>query len=444
MALAFTRSAFIRAAALLVLASAGAAAQASERDRTAEAVKADLTKLAELERGWFEKNRSFSADLKALGFSAASGASVSMAYASARSWAANASHPSMAPLTCFIVVSAPAAGGSGDKPFCSENRRATADTKVAAVPPQRAPSETARTAPAPQKAAPVAAPPKAPATSPSTAPATTPARTEPARQVVQAPVTRAPAPAPSTQRRVTAPPRRRAVVEPAPMPTSVATATPPQGDASAAARAATRAATPSGDTGPAETLTVAQFQERLAQAANGLNEVLSARPPEITRDPYESTAEYEARRAQAMATFNRREADYYGKISKTYLVELPVKVVRYDPDREVAELTVEPVALPTARVLGATSGGVQLSVTCYTRPVFWCSPDGGMSYEPGDLWRVPRAKAREADVLRSPVSVLARFTLGHRDDARSPTVSLVAMDLVAKGNAIAKWDGTVR
>ncbi|MHB1310783.1 MAG: hypothetical protein ACYC3L_02110, partial [Gemmatimonadaceae bacterium] len=90
----------------------------------------------------------------------------------------------------------------------------------------------------------------------------------------------------------------------------------------------------------------------------------------------------------------------------------------------------------------SAADGSRLSVACYTRPVFWCSPDSGMQYDGTDLWRVPRATARSADVLRSPLTLVARFVVGRRDDTRSPTVSLVSMELQAKGAAISRWEAS--
>jgi hypothetical protein len=143
--------------------TAALGAQGGDKAKVGEAVKSDLTRLAELERAWFEKNRTFTTDLRALGFTPTSGANVTMAYASARSWAANATHPTLQPTTCFIVVSQPGSSGSADRPFCSEatgGQVAAAPTQAAprqqpaaAVPPRTAPQTTTQ-APVSKPAAP--------------------------------------------------------------------------------------------------------------------------------------------------------------------------------------------------------------------------------------------------------------------------------------------------
>ena len=50
-----------------------------------------------------------------------------------------------------------------------------------------------------------------------------------------------------------------------------------------------------------------------------------------------------------MAAYNRREADYYAKNTRTFVVDLPAKDAKYDPDRELLDITVDPVVLPTMR-----------------------------------------------------------------------------------------------
>ncbi|MBM3908623.1 MAG: hypothetical protein FJ363_11195 [Gemmatimonadetes bacterium] len=79
----------------LVGVTVAAGAQGGDKANIAEAVRADLSRLADLERSWYEKNRAFTTDLRALGFTPASGANITMAYASTRSWAANATHPQL-------------------------------------------------------------------------------------------------------------------------------------------------------------------------------------------------------------------------------------------------------------------------------------------------------------------------------------------------------------
>jgi hypothetical protein len=218
---------------------------------------------------------------------------------------------------------------------------------------------------------------------------------------------------------------------------------PARAPSTGAALAATRAAGGVSDAGVTEAVTPAQFTERLNAIVSSALDVTNAKMPEVARDPYESTAEYQARVAQAYATFQRRESEFYARNTRTYLVSIPVKAVKYDPDREVVEFSVDPIALPTARSFAA-SEGARLSVACYTRPYFWCSPEAGMSYDGTDMWRVPRATARSVDVLNAPLTLMARFVVGRRDDARSPSVSLISMELQAKGSAIGRWDSGAR
>lgn len=403
MARGFARAALAVVALLGLTAALGA--QGGDRAKVGEAVKSDLTRLADLERTWFEKNRTFTTDLRALGFTPTSGATITISYASARSWAANAAHPTLQPTSCFIVVSQPGGAGSNARPFCSEST----EGQVAA-------------APRPQEAA----------TSPrTTAPKTT----------AQVPSSRSATPAviqqPAVSRR--APARRPAAAAPA----QTVVELPARAPSNAAALAATRAAGGVADAGVTEAVTPAQFTERLNAIVAAALEMSNAKMPEVARDPYESTAEYQARVAQAYAIFQRREAEFYARNTRTYVVSIPVKSVKYDPDREIVEFSVDPVTLPTTRSFAA-SDAARLSVACYTRPFFWCSPEAGMSYDGTDLWRIPRATARSVDVLQTPLTLLARYVVGRRDDARSPAVSLISMELHAKGAAISRWDSATR
>ncbi len=386
----------VGAIALLGL-TAALGAQGADKAKVAEAVKADLTKLVDLERSWFEKNRTFTTDLRALGFAPTSGANVTMAYASARSWAANATHAQLQPTTCFIVVSQPG-GVSNDRPFCSESTGGA----VAATPQQGAAA--------------------------------------PARVATQAPVKTAQAkpaaPPPTSARR---PVRRPAAPS---VPTTVVEL-PARAPSSNAALMSTRAAGGVVDAAVTEAVTPSQFTERLNAIVASALDVSNAKMPDVARDPYESTTEYQARVAQAYAAFQRRETEFYARNTRTYVVSIPVKGAKYDADREVVEFTVDPIGLPTARSFSSTEGA-RLSVACYTRPYFWCSPESGMQYDGTDLWRIPRATARSADVLNAPLTLMARFVVGRRDDARSPAVSLVSMELQAKGAAISRWDSTAR
>lgn len=409
MARGLARTALAVVALLGLTAALGA--QGGDKAKVGEAVKSDLTRLAELERSWFEKNRTFTTDLRALGFTPTSGANVTMAYASARSWAANATHPTLQPTTCFIVVSQPGSSGTADRPFCSE----ASGGQVAAAPAQPAPRQQ-----------PAAPPPRTAAQTTAQAPASKPA----APAVIQQPVaSRRPAP------------RRPAPVVAAP--TQAIVELPARAPSNAAALAATRAAGGVADAGVTEAVTPAQFTERLNAIVAAALEMSNAKMPDVARDPYESTAEYQARVAAAYAVFQRRESEFYARNTRTYVVSVPVKGVKYDADREIVEFTVDPIALPTTRSFAA-SDAARLSVACYTRPFFWCSPEAGMSYDGTDLWRIPRATARSVDVLQTPLTLLARYVVGRRDDARTPAVSLISMELHAKGAAISRWDSATR
>ncbi|MDQ8153746.1 MAG: hypothetical protein P3B98_03700 [Gemmatimonadota bacterium] len=394
-------------------------AQGGDKAKVGEAVKADLTRLADLQRSWYEKNRTFTTDLRALGYAPSSGASVTMSYASARSWAANATHPTLAPTSCIIVVSQPGTGGANDKPFCMES--AEGGRQVAAAPTQT-PAPTARQQPPTPK---TESKPVAPAVQ---TPAASPAAPRPA--------------APQPQVVVNRRPGRRAAPPAAPVPTTLVEV-PARAPSSGAALAATRAAGGAADAGVTEAVTPTQFTERLNAFVAAALDVTNAKMPEVARDPYESTAEYQARVAQAFAVFQRREAEFYARSSRTFVVSIPVKGVKYDADREVVEFAADPIALPTTRSF-STADGARLSVACYTRPYFWCSPDAGMSYDGTDLWRIARATARTADVLGSPLTLMAKFVVGRRDDARSPAVSLISMELQAKGAAISRWESGTR
>ena len=213
---------------------------------------------------------------------------------------------------------------------------------------------------------------------------------------------------------------------------------PAQGDVAAEARAQTRAASAVRGSAAPEAVSSGAFTERLTAIAAGAREALAAKAPEVSRDSYESSGEYATRRAQALAVYERREEEFFAKNSRTFVVQITGKDARYDPDREILDIGLETVALPVARDLGSA----QLAVACYTRPVFWCSPDGGMTYEAMGLWRVARAKARELDVLRAPITVQARFVVGHRDDQHGAAVTLIGLELVARGQVLAKWDVT--
>lgn len=428
--------AFLVTGALLALAPLTLEAQrpalAGEKARVAEAVKRDLSRLAALQRTHHQRAKLFAADLKDLNFTPTSGAEINIAFASMSAWAANASHATLSPVKCFLIVSAnDAVDAPTSQPFCTDAEPGSAAARVAsagatdAAESKAAPAATAeapatkaaatsppisqpnaqKSAAAPPRSAPAAT--KAPATS-------TPARTEP---------TRAPATPPATANR---PARATAA------PSGAA-----QRSDNAAVRMITRDAGEVSVADRVESVTPSEFSNVLIGMAREAVAVMDAPPPEVVRDPYESTQEYEARRAQALAEYQRREQDYFRATKRSFVVQLPVRAVRYDADGETLEFSVEALRLPQAR-----EGRSQLTVACFTRPVFWCMPDSGMTYDANDLWKVPRATARQFDVLRTPMTLTARFTVGGRPDGeRALAISLIDMELQARGQTVQRWNG---
>jgi hypothetical protein len=459
-----------------------------EKAQVAEAVRADLVRLSELQTAHHNRTRVYAADARDLGFSPTSGATINIAYASMNAWAANATHPTLSPVACFIIISSAEPTGPASQPFCQEGRPGTGT--VAATPtPTPAPQTPPRTGAAPAAGQPSGQAPAAAQTQPQAQPPQvqqTPTQQAPAPQTQpqQAPVQQAPVtPSVTTTPSQPAAPRQDPPrTEPAAQPaarqeTGMTPATPapplraqtagqqagatpggaarpttaaplPISDIPASARAGTRDVDPSGMTVPSQTesITAQQFSQRLnefAQGAATMYAELQARNEGIVRDPYESTAEFEARRAAAFEATQRREREFFAANSRIYVVAMPVREVRYDPDREIFEFTVDGVGLPITRSAGGNAPGT-LSFTCYSRPVFWCSTEAGMTYEAGDMWKIPRGTARQFDILRTPLTLNARFAVGRRNDAPVLAISLLAMDLQARGQSVSRWDGASR
>jgi hypothetical protein len=299
---------------LLVVVRALAAQQELPPDKAplADAVRSDLSKLADLERSYFAANKRFTVDLNALTFVPVSGARIGVSYASARTFSASASHVRLAPYLCFIIVSSPTADSPAEKPFCTDSRLGTAASALAGDATESASAANAAGG----------------ASAPS---------------------------APSA-------PKRRAA----------------------------RPAAPS-------TLSPAQFAERLRAAA--------ASP----RD------------------------------SAIVVVQFTVQDARYDPSRSVLELSLERVPLPAAMAQGGSPSSVQLALACFTRPAFLCGTDG-LTYIARDIWHVPPARAPDPETLRSGLTVLARFAVGRRDDARGPALTLLALVLQARGEVLSRWE----
>lgn len=476
----------LSAAALALLAIPAAAqrpALTGEKAQVAEAVKADLTRLSELQTAHHNRTRVYAADARDLGFNPTSGATINIAYASMNAWAANASHPVLSPVSCFIIISSAEPTGPAAQPFCQEGRPGSgtvAGTPPSGAPttPQTTPQTAPQTQPRTQPATPTQQPTRnqpaptqptqTPRTQQQTPPTTGAAPTvstpnvsttpsQPAREVQQ-PRTQQQAPSTPVQRQETGmTPSRPAQPLPAATPSTQtaqgqgrATTSQPTGPLStvpASALAGTRDIDIAGITVPTlvENVSPQQFSQKLndfAQGATTMYAELQARNESIVRDPYESTAEFEARRAAAFEATQRREREFFQQNSKTYNVALPVREVRYDPDREIFEFTVDGLGLPITRSSSSEPG--TLTLTCFSRPVFWCSTEAGMVYEAGDMWRIPRATARQNDILRTPLTLVAQFAVGRRNDAPVLSISLLSMDLQARGQSVSRWDGASR
>lgn len=439
---------FLPVAALALMAMPVAAqrpALTGEKAQVADAVKADLSRLSDLQTAHHNRTRVYAADARDLNFAPSSGATINIAYASTNAWAANATHPTLSPVACFIIISSAEPTGPAAQPFCQEGRPGSPTVGAGQ------PSAGAAVAPAP-RSAPSA--PSAPA-SVAAAPSVTTSPAQPAREAqsprAQAPARSAVAPAESGMSPVQpAQPLRQPgaaqqiagpVARPQ-QPTAL-----PYSDIPASARAGTRDIDPSGMTVPStvENVTPAQFSAKLNEFAQGATTLLTQIPAElerVVRDPYESTAEYQARRAAALEAAQRKEREFFQLNNKTYNVAVPVREVRYDPDREIFEFTVDGMGLPVTRRDEDAAGA--LTFTCYTRPVFWCSSEAGMTYEAGDMWKIPRATARQHDILRTPLTLHARFAVGRRNDASVLAIALLSMDLQARGQSVSRWDGTSR
>ena len=114
---------------------------------TFDSVKADLSRLGELEKAYYKRNQTFTVDTATLSFKPASATQVRISYASTRAWAASATHPVIEPFVCFMMVTSVNADSWPEKPFCRDSRRGTATAAIvkagaateAATPPKKAP-----------------------------------------------------------------------------------------------------------------------------------------------------------------------------------------------------------------------------------------------------------------------------------------------------------------
>jgi hypothetical protein len=319
----------IRAAILFVALACAAGAQdlPPARARVADAARADLAKLTELERAYFAKNKRYSADLAALKFTGASGARIAVSYASARTFSASAQDIRFAPFICFVIASSPAAdprtGDSpAEKPFCADSRFGTAAAALA---------EAGSASDAPRLAE--EAPDRVAITPPS------------------------------------------GVSPSAPTVTSVTPALP----------------------APLRVFNEDEFAQRLQQEV--------AAPGD----------------------------------SAIVIVQFAVKDARYDPSRGILEIALPSVALPVIRPFPGDSAVVRPALTCFVRPAFVCG-SGTLSYIARDLWHVTPKKALDAETMRSGLSLRATFALGRRDASASPSLTLLALVLQAKGNVVSRWE----
>jgi hypothetical protein len=102
-----------------------------DKQRVAEAVRADLAKLTDLERTFFSANTRFTVDMKTLHFVPLSGATIGVSYASARTFSASASDYRLAPFICFVIGSSGDPNSPAEKPFCTDSRYGTAAIALA-------------------------------------------------------------------------------------------------------------------------------------------------------------------------------------------------------------------------------------------------------------------------------------------------------------------------
>jgi hypothetical protein len=313
---------FIACAALAVRALAAQQEVPADKAHLADAVRADLSKLTDLERGYFAANKRYTTDIKTLHFAPTSGAVIAVSYASARTFSASASDSRLAPFLCFVIVSSADATSPAEKPFCTDSRYGTAATALA-----RAGGETDA--------------PPAPVSAPK-------------------------------------PPQKSVI----PVTVGVTDRVVPHADEHA------------------------------------------AQPPALT--------------PSAFADRLRAAVDHPG-YSSLVIVQFAVKEARYDPSRGVLEVAVERVPLPLAKAQSGDSSAGRPALTCFTRPAFVCGASG-LSYIARDLLRVPASKAPDPDVLRSGLTLEARFVVGRRDGTVGPAVTLLALVLQAKGTPVASWD----
>ena len=139
----------------------------------------------------------------------------------------------------------------------------------------------------------------------------------------------------------------------------------------------------------------------------GGTEPSAAKPTGPSAGPVTLTASEVAERLRAVAG---AKGD-----SVIVIVQFAVKDARYDPSRGVLEVAVERVPMPLA----------------------------GLTYIARDLLRVPRSRAPDPELLRSGLTLQARFAIGRRDDTPGPALTLLALLLQSKGEVVSRWEAAV-
>jgi hypothetical protein len=299
----------------------------ADKQKVAEAVRADLVKLTDLERAFFGANKRFTIDVKTLHFIPSSGAAIAVSYASTRTFSASASDYRLAPFICFVIGSSGDPNSPAEKPFCTDSRYGTAAIALA-------------------KSGSDIAPP---------------------------------------------PPLARHAAAPAPSPASVMPVT----------------------KSPDE---------------NPLRKSVDSTASQIVLTPFEF-----AGRLRAAVT---AKAD-----SVFVIVQFAVKDARYDPSRGVLEVVVDRVPLPLVEPVTPHAGPARPALACFTRPAFVCGLSG-LTYIARDLLRVPVSRAPDPSMLKSGLTLQARFALGRRDDSPGPALTLVALLLHSNGAVISRWEGS--
>ena len=166
----------------------------------------------------------------------------------------------------------------------------------------------------------------------------------------------------------------------------------------------------------------------------GGTEPSTAKPLGLSAGPAVLTASEFAERLRAAAG---AKGD-----SVIVIVQFAVKDARYDPSRGVLEVAVERVPMPLTGPQPPDTGSMRPALACFTRPAFVCGVSG-LTYIARDLLRVPRSRAPVPELLRSGLTLQARFAIGRRDDTPGPALTLLALLLQSKGEVVSRWEAAV-